>query len=63
MGRSRIHRFILILTMEVFYQEIVTVNGKVFTLHTCDYSETVKEWIADGLVAIIAAVELTVLWS
>jgi hypothetical protein len=36
--------------MEVFYQEIVTVNGKDFVLHTCDYSETVNEWIADGLV-------------
>lgn len=39
----------------VIYREQVVIDGRVYDLTTCDYSETVAEWIADGTLPLDAA--------
>ena len=35
----------------VIYKEIVEINGSQYEIRTCDYTECVRDWITDGVLA------------
>jgi hypothetical protein len=35
---------------QVIYKEVIEIDGVEYTVHNCDYSETIRDLIADGVV-------------